>query len=102
VQSPASIADQRRGCQARANREGWQAVNAFTDRAKTGSTTRRPGYQALFEMIRAGGIDVVLTASLDRLSRGLEHIASFNNECEFHEARIHTVAVGDIWLSRRL
>ncbi len=62
-------------CRARAEREGWRVVGAFTDHAVSGATALRPGYQALLAAIRSGEVDIVLTESLDRLSRDQEHIA---------------------------
>jgi DNA invertase Pin-like site-specific DNA recombinase len=46
-QRDASIEDQVRICRARAEREGWLIAETFTDYAVSGSTTLRPGYQAL-------------------------------------------------------
>ena len=96
LQRDASIEDQVRVCRARADREGWLVHDIYTDRAISGATTLRPGYQALMAALRVGGIDVVLAESLDRFSRDLEHIAAFYKLCVFHQVRIHTVAEGDI------
>jgi hypothetical protein len=60
LQSPASIEDQLRICRTRAEKEGWHVVEAFTDHPVSGATTLRPGYQALLETLRAGGVDIVL------------------------------------------
>jgi DNA invertase Pin-like site-specific DNA recombinase len=76
-QSEHSIDDQLRICRARAEREGWQVVSVFTDYAISGASTLRPGYQQLLELIRRGGVDIVLAESLDRFSRDQEHIAGF-------------------------
>ncbi|MEO3475910.1 recombinase family protein [Roseomonas sp. CAU 1739] len=43
-QRDASIEDQVRICRARAEREGWQVVGAFTDHAVSGATALRPGW----------------------------------------------------------
>ncbi|MBR0661673.1 recombinase family protein [Roseomonas oryzicola] len=95
-QRVASIEDQVRVCRARAEREGWQVVGAFTDHAVSGATALRPGYQALLRALRAGEVDVVLTESLDRLSRDQEHIAGFFKQARFAGARIVTLAEGEI------
>ena len=96
LQRDASIEDQVRVCRARADREGWLVHDIYSDRATSGATTLRSGYQALMATLRGGGIDVVLAESLDRFSRDLEHIAGFYKQCMFHQVRIHTVAEGDI------
>ncbi len=77
LQRAESIEDQVRVCQARAEHEGWPVVEVFSDAAISGATLIRPGIQALMQAIRAGNIDVVLTESLDRISRDQEHIARF-------------------------
>ncbi len=95
-QREASIEDQLRICQVRAEREGWAVVGTFTDAAISGATTLRPGYQALLEAIRKGQLDIVLAESLDRLSRDLEHVAAFHKLAVFARVRIVTLAEGEI------
>ncbi len=51
----------------------------------------RPCLRALRAVIRAGGIDVVLCHSLDRLSRRQVHVAILADECERHGARLDFV-----------
>jgi DNA invertase Pin-like site-specific DNA recombinase len=96
LQRDASIEDQLRVCRARVEREGWQVRETFTDSATSGATTLRSGYQALLTALRSGGVDIVVAESLDRVSRDLEHIASFHKQCVFHQVRIYTPAEGDI------
>jgi site-specific DNA recombinase len=95
-QREASLADQERICRARAEREGWQVVGAFTDHAVSGATALRPGYQALLAVLRGGEVDIVLTESLDRLSRDQEHIAGFYKQAQFAGVRVVTLAEGEI------
>lgn len=96
VQSSASIEDQLRVCRARADREGWTIVETFTDAAISGATTLRPGYQALLGAMREGTVDLVLTESLDRFSRDLEHIAAFHKQAVFAGVRVVTLAEGEV------
>jgi DNA invertase Pin-like site-specific DNA recombinase len=96
TQSAASIEDQLRLCRQRAEREGWTVAEVFTDAALSGATTLRPGYQALLARLRQGGIDIVLTESLDRISRDQEHIARFYKLASFAGVRIVTLAEGEI------
>ncbi len=95
-QRDASIEDQVRICRARAERESWRVSAVYPDHALSGSTALRPGYQALMSAMRGGEIDVVLTESLDRLSRDQEHIAGFFKQARFAGVRIVTLAEGDI------
>ena len=51
------------------NRENILLETVFSDPGKSGKDTRRPGYQAMLERIKQGGIDIVLTYKLDRMGR---------------------------------
>jgi site-specific DNA recombinase len=95
-QRDASIEDQVRICRARAEREGWVIAETFTDFALSGSTTLRPGYQSLLAAIRSGHVDMVLSESLDRLSRDQEHVAGFHKAAQFAGVRIVTLSEGEI------
>lgn len=95
-QREASIEDQLRICQVRAEREGWSVVATFTDAAISGATILRPGYQALLAAMRAGQVDIVLAESLDRFSRDLEHVAAFHKQARFCRVQIVTLAEGEI------
>jgi hypothetical protein len=48
------------------------------------------------EIVRRGGIDLVLAESLDRFSRDQEHIASIYKQVTFSDARIVTLAEGEV------
>lgn len=85
-----------RVCTVRAEREGWTIVATFSDAAISGATLLRPGYQALLEAMRAGKADIVLTESLDRLSRDLEHAAAFYKQAQFSRVKVITLAEGEI------
>lgn len=95
-QRDASIEDQIRICRVRAEREGWVIAETFADYAISGSTTLRPGYQALMSAMRTGQIDLVLSESLDRLSRDQEHVAGFHKAAQFAGTRILTLSEGEI------
>ncbi|MFC7543344.1 recombinase family protein [Siccirubricoccus deserti] len=71
-------------------------VEVFTDYAISGSSTLRPGYQALLAAMRAGQLDLVLSESLDRLSQDQEHIAGFHKVAKFAGVRIFTLSEGEI------
>ena len=95
AQSEASIDDQLRICRARAEREGWQVVAEFSDAAMTGQRSTRPGFEDLERAVAAGQADIVLTESLDRLSRDTEHLSRFFKNCEFAGIRLITLADGE-------
>jgi site-specific DNA recombinase len=95
-QRDASIEDQVRSCKARIEAEGWSMVSTYSDYALSGATHLRPGYQQLLADARAGGFDVVVAESLDRLSRDQEHVAGFYKQLTFCGAKILTLAEGEI------
>jgi hypothetical protein len=45
LQAPSSIEDQIRVCCERVEREGWTYLHAYCDRAMSGTSQLRPGYQ---------------------------------------------------------
>ena len=96
MQSAASIDDQVRLCRERIAREGWELVQVFSDRALSGSTCLRPGYQLLGDAVRMGSVDVVVAEAMDRLSRDQEDIAALYKRAKFAGVQIVTLAEGEI------
>jgi DNA invertase Pin-like site-specific DNA recombinase len=97
MQSPLSIEDQLRVCRQRAEREGWEFVAAYEDRAVTGTTHLRPGYQQLLQDSRSGKFDVVVAEAIDRLSRDQEHLAHFYKHLKFNGVQLFTLSEG--WIN---
>jgi site-specific DNA recombinase len=73
-QQNASIEDQLRLCQLRAEKQGWTVVDSYTDRATSGASLLRPGIQELISDAMRGKFTVVLAEAMDRLSRDQEDI----------------------------
>jgi site-specific DNA recombinase len=82
-QRQASIADQLRDCRAFAARQEWAIVREYWDEAISGATLMRAGIQALIRDALGGSFNVVLTESLDRLSRDLEDTAGLFKRLAF-------------------
>ena len=95
-QREASIEDQLRLCRARIEREGWQLVSTYTDRAMSGASTLRPGYQKLLEDARARALDVVVAEALDRLSRDQEDVAALYKRLRFAGITLVPLAEGEV------
>jgi site-specific DNA recombinase len=68
-QKESSIIDQNRNCEQRAAREGWTITARYEDKAISGTTAERPGYQQLLTDAKAKQFDVVLVDDFSRLSR---------------------------------
>jgi site-specific DNA recombinase len=96
LQREASIEDQVRLCRAQIEREGWEYLHAYTDRALSGASTLRPAYQRLLEDARLGQFDVVVAEALDRLSRDQEDVAGLFKRLRFAGVRLITLAEGEI------
>lgn len=95
-QRDASIEDQLRLCRARADREGWKIVGSYTDRAISGASLLRPGVQELIADGLKRRFDLILTESLDRLSRDQEDIAGFYKRMRFVGISIVTLSEGEV------
>jgi site-specific DNA recombinase len=96
LQREASIEDQVRLCREWIGREGWRYLHAYTDRAISGSSTFRPGYQQLLQDAANGEFDIIVAEALDRLSRDLEDIAGLFKRLRFAGIRLFTLAEGEI------
>src|SRR6516162_4735476 len=96
LQREASIEDQIEVCRSHAEAQGWTVVRNYSDRAASGSTRFRAGYQALLMAARQGEFDVVLAEALDRLSRDQEDVAALFKALAFCRVAIVTLAEGAI------
>ena len=96
LQRETSIEDQVQLCRERIKSEGWSYLQAYTDRAISGSTTLRPAYQRLLEDARHGQFDILVAEALDRLSRDQEDVAGLFKRLRFAGARLFTIAEGEI------
>jgi site-specific DNA recombinase len=96
LQRDASIEDQLRLCKAKIGSEGWMLSATYMDRAQSGASRLRPGYQCLLEDARKGQFDILVAEALDRLSRDQEDIASLYKQISFAGVKLTTIAEGEI------
>jgi site-specific DNA recombinase len=96
LQREASIEDQIALCRAYADAQGWTVLHDYSDRAASGSTKFRPGYQELLAAARRREFDVVLAEALDRLSRDQEDVAGLFKTLNFYGVQLVTLAEGVI------
>jgi site-specific DNA recombinase len=95
-QHETSIEDQLRNAKRLIEKSGWQLIQTYADRAISGASPLRPGYQALMADARQGRFEIVVAEGLDRLSRDQAAVASLFKLLQFHGVSIFTHAEGEI------
>lgn len=94
-QRDSSIDDQRRNCSKFAERQEWAApAYQFEDRAFSGASNARPGYQEMLAEADRGGFDVLLVDDLSRLSRDDVETKTVIRRFKFRGLRIIGVSDG--------
>ena len=97
LQSEASIDDQVRLCEERAERDSMTVADVFTDYAISGGAIRnRPGMLSLMDAAKQGDFDMVIAEALDRISRDQEDIAAIYKRLSHADVRIVTLSEGEI------
>ena len=71
-----SLDSQRTECGHFAASKNWDVVGEFVDEGVSGAKASRPQLDRLVEACRAGAIDVIIVAKLDRFSRSLNHFST--------------------------
>ena len=85
-----SLVNQERACVARAQSNSWQIVECVRDTA-SGFNLDRPGIDSIRQLLRQGGVDVVVAYAVDRLSRNQNHIGVLFDAIEQAGARLEFV-----------
>ena len=97
LQTEKSIADQLARCRDIARAYASGPAEVFTDQALSGaSTANRPGLLALLRRLEQGRISIIITESLDRLSRDQADLALIYRATKTHGARLITASDGEI------
>ena len=91
-----SLDDQFALCRRLAASKGIDVSETYQDRAISGASILRPGYQQMLQDARAGQFDVLIAESIDRLSRDQEHIAALYKQLSFLGISVLTVAEGEV------
>ena len=68
-QRDASIEDQERNCRNYATRHNWHIAANFKDKAISGASKDRPGFQSMLKAAHEGSFDILLVDDLSRFSR---------------------------------
>ena len=88
-QREASITDQYRNCETYATRqEGWTVTARYDDKALSGSTSDRPGYQQMLAAAKAKQFDVLLVDDLSRLTRDEAELITTRKRLVFWGVRL--------------
>src|SRR4051794_34718724 len=93
-QSGCSIEDQLEVCRRYVAKQHWQLVCSYEDRALSGASAARPGYQALLADAERGRYDVIVVEALDRVGRKLADVAALHDRLEFRRIQLHAVNLG--------
>lgn len=97
LQDARSIADQVVLAERYAHSRSFQIAGHYEDAALSGSSTlNRPGLQRLLDDAKSQRFDVIVTESLDRLSRSQADIAVLYERLSFYGIRIETLADGAV------
>ncbi len=87
-------------CRQLALLRGWDVVATHVDNDISAySTRRRPAYEALIRMVKAGEVDVIVAWSHDRLHRRPTELESFIDVCDQAHVDTYTVKAGHFDLS---
>ena len=96
LQSDTSVDDQVRLCRDFIQRQGWLHLQVYSDRAMSGASPLRPGYQRLLEDARADRFDIVVAEALDRLTRDQADTATLYKQLTFYGIKIVTLGEGEV------
>lgn len=96
LQTDKSIEDQLRECEQFVLRERGTVAQFYIDRAMSGASRFRPGYQSLLMDVAKGKFDCVFAEALDRLSRDQEDLAYLFKQLRFHGVELVTLAEGEV------
>ena len=96
-QSPRSVADQIAACRLHADRKDWRVVQEHGDAESRGAhILTREGIQQLLAAAESGMVDVVLSESLDRVSRSQSHVARIWELLQWNGVDLVTLSEGKI------
>ena len=78
---------------------GWLYCGVYSDEAKTGTKSTRPGFQRLLDDCRAGKIDLVISKSISRFARNtvilletVRELKGLGVDVYFEEQNLHTIS----------
>lgn len=95
LQNDQSVEDQFRLCRAHAERLGFNVVEEFSDRAKSGASMfGRPGLANLIQAADRAEFDVLVSEAPDRISRDIADLAHIHKTLKFRGIEMNCVNGG--------
>ncbi|MEQ9190988.1 MAG: recombinase family protein [Alphaproteobacteria bacterium] len=95
-QKEASIDDQVEVCRRYAKRSSWAVTKVYQDKAQSGGSAFRNGYQQLLADLDSDHFDIVICEALDRLSRKVGDLANLHDRLEFRGIGLHACNLGQV------
>src|SRR5688500_4194697 len=95
-QREASIEDQIEVCRRYVAAHGWRLSQVDSDRAMSGASRHRPGYQQMIADAEHGAFDVIVCEALDRIGRKLSDVAELHDRLQFRGIPLHAVKLGEV------
>ncbi|WP_425506408.1 recombinase family protein [Sulfitobacter undariae] len=96
MQKDSSLVDQEREARDYAQKMGWTVKNVYADAALSGGSSNRPQFERLKADAEAQMFDIVLSESIDRLSRNLAVTAQLHEELSFYGIKLFTIHHGEV------
>jgi site-specific DNA recombinase len=95
-QRDASIDDQVEICRRYLTAQGWTLVNVYSDRAISGASRNRAGYQQMIADAERRCFDVIVCEALDRIGRKLSDVADLHDRLQFLRIPLYAVKLGEV------
>ncbi|MGV2147516.1 recombinase family protein, partial [Rhizobium sp. 16-544-2B] len=97
LQNDRSVEDQIRLCESHADRNGFEVVERYFDRAKSGASMfGRPGLANLMQAAERGEFSAVIAESPDRISRDIADLAHVHKTLKFRDIVMNCVNGGEM------
>lgn len=87
-----SLSTQIERCRTHAATQGWDVVGEFIDEGVSGTLVSRPALNRLWAEVRAGRVDVVIVAKLDRFFRNARGFENGLHDLDEHGVALVSVA----------
>ena len=87
-----SLATQVARCEHYIAAQDWAAIASYVDEGVSGAKASRPALDRLMGAVRAGTVDVVVIAKLDRIGRSMRHLGALLGELDDRKVALVSVS----------